>query len=134
MLSGEAAEGVAEAYALGTGAVLEGPVARGQLGRVWRLRTDDADFAVKEWYAGPDPAVPESDALLSERARAAGVFTPRVVRSRAGQVVATVGAVVLGGHLGRTVAGAARRLHPGACAVRRGAGGCSMTSSRWSRC
>jgi Ser/Thr protein kinase RdoA (MazF antagonist) len=90
VLSPEAAEILAERFALGAGAMLEGPVARGQLGQVWRLWTDVGRFAVKEWFAGADAEVAGRDAEFSELARTAGVFTPAVIRTTAGEVTAHI--------------------------------------------
>lgn len=87
MLTGDAAAAIAQAYGLGEPATLSGPVARGQLGQVWRLTTPASAYAVKEWFASPDAAQIERDAEFSEQARAAGVLTPAVVRTRQGEVV-----------------------------------------------
>jgi Ser/Thr protein kinase RdoA (MazF antagonist) len=86
MLSPDAAGQLSARFALGADAHLEGPVARGQLGQVWRLSTDTGQFAVKEWFAGPDVAEIDRDAEFSELARAAGVLSPGVVRTIDGDV------------------------------------------------
>ena len=90
MIDPSSAIAIAEAFDLAQPARLEGPVARGQLGQVWRLNTPSGDFAVKEWYAEPDVVDVGRDARFVERARAAGVLTPALVRSRRGQVAETV--------------------------------------------
>lgn len=90
MLSPDAAGQLADRFALGTNAHLEGPVARGQLGQVWCLCTDTGRFAVKEWFAGPDVAEVDRDAEFSELARSAGVLTPTVIRTVDGEVTALV--------------------------------------------
>lgn len=90
MLSPHTAGILAERFDLGAGPTLEGPVARGQLGQVWRLRTDLGRFAVKEWFAAPDAEVAGRDAEFSELARTAGVFTPAVIRTTEGDVTAQV--------------------------------------------
>jgi aminoglycoside phosphotransferase (APT) family kinase protein len=82
---------LARRFGLGGRARLsDGPVARGKQGVVWRLETADGSWAVKEPL---DPAT-EGDVRLStafqEAACAAGVPTPRVRRTVAGSVFATV--------------------------------------------
>ncbi|HEU5144676.1 MAG TPA: aminoglycoside phosphotransferase family protein, partial [Dermatophilaceae bacterium] len=90
MLTLEAAGELAERFALGADARLDGPVARGQLGQVWRLMTAQGAFAVKEWFAGPDAADATRDAAFSELVRAGGVFTPTVMRTVTGEVTTVV--------------------------------------------
>jgi fructosamine-3-kinase len=69
---------------------LTGPVARGQVGQVWRLDTAAGPYAVKEWFASPDPAVVALDADFAEAARRHGVHTPCTVRTADGSASATV--------------------------------------------
>lgn len=95
MLSLDAVQAIAARYRLGVQARLEGPVARGQLGQVWRLTTADGRFAVKEWFAAPDPTAVEADTDFAERARAAGVLVPAAVRDAEGAVLATVTGTVV---------------------------------------
>lgn len=90
MLTTAAAGLIAERFALGSDACLEGPVARGQLGQVWRLKTTEGTFAVKEWFAGPDSDAPARDAEFSQLVRAAGVLTPAVLRTVTGDVTTVV--------------------------------------------
>lgn len=90
MLTPASVDALAGRFGLGHGPRLEGPVARGQLGQVWRLTTADGAFAVKEWFAGPDDDVPAKDAAFSALARAAGLCTPEVVRTVDGQVTAVI--------------------------------------------
>jgi thiamine kinase-like enzyme len=65
-------------------------VARGQLGQVWQLKSTEGCFAVKEWFAAPDPVEVERGADFSERARCLGVLTPAVVKTFDRHVTATV--------------------------------------------
>ncbi len=67
---------VASAFGLPDTARLEGPVARGQLGQVWRLDTSAGPYAVKEWFAEPELYDVARDADLVEAARRQGVTTP----------------------------------------------------------
>ncbi|EWT01375.1 aminoglycoside phosphotransferase [Intrasporangium oryzae NRRL B-24470] len=88
MLRPEDAGAVATAFGLHHEARLEGPVARGQLGQVWRLSLDGSevdDVAVKEWFAGPGVDAIERDAAFAESVRAAGVLTPKVIRTPDGE-------------------------------------------------
>ncbi|TQM65111.1 phosphotransferase enzyme family protein [Humibacillus xanthopallidus] len=89
MLSPTDADAVAAAYGLSRPATLTGPVARGQLGQVWRLDTPEGPYAVKEWFAEPDLADVARDADLVVAARAQGVTTPEIIRTPDG-AVATV--------------------------------------------
>ena len=95
MLSPDAAGCVAETFDLGAQPRLEGPVARGQLGQIWRLDTSAGRFAVKEWFASPDPEEICRGADFSERARAGGLVTPRVIRTIHGDVTTTVGDTIV---------------------------------------
>ncbi len=90
MLTAATAQDVADAYGLGGSATLTGPVARGQLGQVWRLDTEAGTHAVKEWFATPDLATMSRDADLVAAARAEGVVTPRIVHTPTGAVATTV--------------------------------------------
>ena len=81
---------VAATFGLDAGARLTGPVARGQLGQIWRLDADGTSWAVKEWFASPDAAAVEAHQGFAEAAQGAGVFTPRSRLSVWGTVVADV--------------------------------------------
>src|SRR5262249_17116535 len=80
---------IAARFALGAGARLEGPVARGELGQVWRLSTNDGTWAVKEPFEAPARDEVEADARYQEVVAAAGVPMPAVVRSVDGEVAVT---------------------------------------------
>ena len=90
MLTHSTADAIADAYGLPGAARLTGPVARGQLGQIWRLDTAAGSHAVKEWFARPDLADVSRDAEFVESALAEGVFTPRIVRTPAGDVATVV--------------------------------------------
>ena len=60
--AGDAAE-VAGRFSLGEEALLSGPVARGEVGQVWRLTTSLGVFAVKEPF---DP-VPDDEVRRARR-------------------------------------------------------------------
>ncbi|HET9419721.1 MAG TPA: phosphotransferase [Nocardioides sp.] len=86
------ADRIADAFGLGRGARLSPePAARGRQGAVWRLETDRGLFAVKV----PFEPVGEDDVrgatAFHEAAYDAGVPTPRVYRTPAGEVFGDVG-------------------------------------------
>jgi Ser/Thr protein kinase RdoA (MazF antagonist) len=93
MLDAHDAADVAERYSLGSGAALAGPVARGEVGQVWRLTTSRGTFAIKEQFDPfPDDEVREH-AAFQEAAFAAGIIVPAVIRDRAGQATTMFGGV-----------------------------------------
>jgi aminoglycoside phosphotransferase (APT) family kinase protein len=72
---------------------LSGPVARGELGQVWRLDVAARSFAMKEPFDDPDGdwrAGCGESAAFQDAARRAGVPSPSIVRTPAGAVVAWV--------------------------------------------
>jgi hypothetical protein len=95
MLTAADAEHVAGAFGFGDGAVLAGPVARGELGQVWRLETERGAWAIKEPFAAPAVAEVVADASYQDVVRAAGVPMPRLVRTPGGDVVTTVGGALV---------------------------------------
>jgi Ser/Thr protein kinase RdoA (MazF antagonist) len=102
----------AAAFGLGEPVVLVGPVAAGRQGRIWRLETDRARYAVKVSDVPPDPGEVECEAAYQEEFSARGVPMPAVVRAVDGSVLADVA-----GHRVRVyswvdVLGEDRRLDP----------------------
>ncbi len=93
MLTDRDATAVSQAFGLGPAATLAGPMARGQLGQVWRLTTPSGWFAVKEWFESPDLESVARNADFSEAVRAAGVFTPAVIRTPNGSITAEAAGV-----------------------------------------
>ncbi|MEO8265663.1 MAG: aminoglycoside phosphotransferase family protein [Ilumatobacteraceae bacterium] len=91
MLDAGSAAQIAEIYQLGDEPVLTGPVARGEVGQVWRLTTSHGDFAVKEPFEPLSVAEADDDAAYQDAVIATGVLMPAVVRTRSGAVVAEVG-------------------------------------------
>ena len=85
MLAADDATDVAERYSLGDDAALTGPVARGEVGQVWRLTTSRGTFAIKEQFDPfPEDEVREH-AAFQETAFAAGIHVPAVIRDRDGR-------------------------------------------------
>jgi hypothetical protein len=95
MLDPRAADAIADVYGLGGDPVLSGPVARGEVGQVWRLTTALGSWAVKEPFEPPSPAEVDDDAAFQDVVAATGVSMPSVVRTRAGDVLADVGSAVV---------------------------------------
>jgi aminoglycoside phosphotransferase (APT) family kinase protein len=83
---------IAKWFSLGDDATLTGPVARGELGQVWRLMTSGGVWAVKEPFEPKSETDAREEADIQELALASGVLTPRVVRSADGGVSMDIGA------------------------------------------
>jgi aminoglycoside phosphotransferase (APT) family kinase protein len=90
MLSPDDGPLIASAFGLGDGVVFEGPVARGEVGQVWRLTTRRGTFAVKEPFEPPSLEEANDDAAFQDLVRAAGVPMPALVRTPDGSVVTTI--------------------------------------------
>src|SRR3954447_12744080 len=104
---------VAERFGLGAHASLDGPVAFGRLGEVWRLVADRGVFAVKHPLFGVSVAAAELDAGYQELVGLAGVPVPAVIRAVDGSVVAEVGGDQVRVYEWVDVLPADRRLDPG---------------------
>ncbi len=91
MLDQRHADELATRYALGDDPVLTGPVARGEVGQVWRLTTLRGTWAVKEPFEAPAVTEADDDAAFQDAVRASGVSMPAVVRTVEGEVVADFG-------------------------------------------
>ena len=84
------------AFELGSsGRLSDGPVARGRLGSIWRLDTDDGSWAVKEVGDTSDDELAAllEGAAFQEAALASGVPTPEVRRTRSGELITDSGGV-----------------------------------------
>lgn len=77
------------------GRLSDGPVASGRLGSIWRLDAERGSWAIKQVGDIPDDDLAEllEGAAFQEAALAAGVPTPAVQRTRAGEVIADCGGV-----------------------------------------
>ena len=78
-------------YSLGDEAVISGPVARGEVGQVWKLTTDAGVFAIKEPFERPDLVEVEDDAAFQDLVAATGLSMPPVIRTVEGRVLADIG-------------------------------------------
>ena len=81
---------VAERFGLGERASLDGPVAFGRLGEIWRLVTERGRYAVKHAQVAAPVEDAALDAAFQASVRRAGVPMPAVVRAVDGMVVADV--------------------------------------------
>jgi hypothetical protein len=84
------------AFDLGSwGHLSDGPVARGRLGAIWRLDTERGTWAVKQVGNASDDELAEivEGAAFQEAARVAGVPTPEVRRTVAGDLLGQAGGV-----------------------------------------
>jgi aminoglycoside phosphotransferase (APT) family kinase protein len=91
MLDAAHADQLAELYRLGDDPVLSGPVARGEVGQVWRLETSRGAWAVKEPFEALSVPALNDDAAYQDAVLAGGVPMPSVVRTTEGDVVADLG-------------------------------------------
>ena len=87
-LEGPDAARIADLYGLGGEAVLSGPVARGEVGQVWRLTTSLGAWAIKEPFERPSADEANDDAAFQDEVFASGVSVPKVVRTTSGEVLA----------------------------------------------
>ena len=84
------------AFDLGSwGRLSDGPVASGRLGSIWRMDAERGNWAVKQVGEAGDGEVAEllEGAAFQEAALAAGLRTPAVRRTPAGEVIGDCGAV-----------------------------------------
>jgi aminoglycoside phosphotransferase (APT) family kinase protein len=84
------------AFDLGSwGRLSDGPVASGRLGSIWRLDTQAGSWAVKQVGDASDDELAGllEGAAFQEAALAAGVPTPEVRRTRAGELITETGGV-----------------------------------------
>lgn len=92
--TGDATE-IAARFSLGEAATLSGPVARGEVGQVWRLSTSRGTFAVKEPFEPIPPDEVREHADYQEAAHAAGIPAPAVLRAGDGDAFAELAGVQL---------------------------------------
>jgi len=91
-----AVDHVVEAYGLGSGPWTITPVARGALGRIWRLAGDGRRWAVKEMLFGCDEEQVRREAALRDAGERLGIASPRLFANRDGSHVSTLPAQVGG--------------------------------------
>ena len=96
LLDGDQVPSILAAFDLGSwGRLSDGPVATGRVGAIWRLDTERGSWAVKQVGDIPDAdlAALLEGAAFQEAAFAAGVPTPAIRRTRAGEHIADCGGV-----------------------------------------
>ncbi len=90
MLDPGSAEVVAAAFGLGTAERLAGPVAGGEQGLIWELRTASGRYAVKALFERATESEVGDDARFQDAARASGIPAPAIVRTTEGAVLLDV--------------------------------------------
>ncbi len=103
---------IAERYGLGGHASLDGPVAFGHRGEIWRLLTERGTFAVKHAPSAEAGWNADLDAGYQDLVRVSGVPMPAVVRTVEGSVVTHVGDGLVRVYEWVDVLPAERRLDP----------------------
>ena len=88
-LRAEDATEVAAAYGLGRPTGPMAPVARGELGRIWRLSTQHGDVAVKDLFFPPTETDAQADVAFQLLAGEHGVLRPDPVRRPDGSSCST---------------------------------------------
>ncbi len=86
-LDDEEARWIADGFALGRPSGSAEPVARGEMGRVWRLDTDRGRYAVKELFYASDEAAAQADVTFQRAALDAGLPMPRPITRPDGGVL-----------------------------------------------
>jgi hypothetical protein len=90
MITVNDAAAIGDMFGLGPNPVLTGPVARGEVGQVWKLTSETAAWAIKEAFEPPHPAEAEHDACYQELVAGAGVNVPHVQRAVDGRVLVDI--------------------------------------------
>lgn len=80
----DAADLIAETYALDAGPWTMTPVTRGALGQIWKLSGDGSSWAVKELLFGCDEEQVRREAALRQAAENLGIASPRLIPNRRG--------------------------------------------------
>ena len=83
----EAAGYLIERFQLGFGVGRLSPVARGAMGRIWRLSLPGHDYAVKELFWGADEAAAGREVAFRDAAAAAGIASPLNLRAGDGRFI-----------------------------------------------
>ena len=91
MLTASDAIRVAREFDLGEAPTMSGPVARGELGQIWQLRTAGGTFAIKEWFDDMPRNELLEGAAFQEAASEAGIACPAVFRRGDGSLLADMG-------------------------------------------
>jgi Ser/Thr protein kinase RdoA (MazF antagonist) len=81
---------LSERFRLGFGEGRLHPVARGAMGRIWRLSLPGHDYAVKELFWTSDEAAVTREAAFRDAAAAAGVASPLNLRTHDGRYICTL--------------------------------------------
>ena len=95
MLDLDSGQAIATAYELGQVLDFAGPVDRGEVGEVWRLRSTTGSWAVKVTFGDLPEGAAEVAAELQTLARSQGVPAPAVRLTSAGRCWALIGDTVV---------------------------------------
>lgn len=95
MITEDDAATIARTFDLGPHPQLEGPVARGEVGQIWKLTTTTGRWAIKEAFEPPSRTEAEHDASFQELVHAAGVNVPAVRRAQDKRVLAEINGSLL---------------------------------------
>lgn len=90
MITVHDAAAIGDVFELGPNPVLTGPVARGEVGQVWKLTSEGAAWAVKEAFEPPHLTEAEHDACYQLLVAGAGVNVPHVQRAADGRVLVDI--------------------------------------------
>jgi hypothetical protein len=83
----DAADLIAETYALDAGPWVMTPVTRGALGQIWKLSGNGSSWAIKELLFGCDEEQVRREATLRQAAENLGIASPRLIPNRHGAYV-----------------------------------------------
>jgi Ser/Thr protein kinase RdoA (MazF antagonist) len=83
----ETASHLIERFQFGPGTGRLSPVARGAMGRIWRLSVAGRDYAVKELFWGADESAVRREVAFRDTAAEAGVVSPANLPSEDGRYV-----------------------------------------------
>lgn len=90
MLDDRIAAQIADLFDLGSDAHVDGPSARGEMGRIWPVRTDRGRWAVKESFEARVEEDEQPNAVFADLVLAQGVTTPVPARTTQGRLLAEI--------------------------------------------
>jgi Ser/Thr protein kinase RdoA (MazF antagonist) len=82
---------IAATFELGADAHVDGDPERGEMGRIWPVRTDRGRWAVKEPFELQTESEEQPNATFAALVRSNGVATPDMIRTGAGTLLADIG-------------------------------------------
>lgn len=82
---------IAAIFELGAGAHVDGDPERGEMGRIWPIRTDLGRWAVKEPFQVQSESEEQPNAAFAALVRSKGIATPDMIRTTGGTLLADIG-------------------------------------------